>query len=106
MEWIFLGLAVFGLVGSWFLREIDKGSKKLKEEAPARYAATFDGRDTAVFEVSTLGGPATADVIKAAEEAGYRFAHMSGAVNGTITLVFERLTPGGEEPPGPEAPPS
>lgn len=81
---------LFGAGAMLFMGAIGRAEKREAREAPARYAAAFDGRQTVTFEVKSLVGPRMREVVDAATARGYRLAHAGAESRGVQALVFER----------------
>lgn len=82
MAFGFFGLIFLGLLGS-ANKNTQKNSEKILDE-------TFDGKETAVYKITSLGGLKFEQVLSGAEKRGYDLHAQNQDNSSMTTLVFKK----------------
>jgi len=89
---ILIGLALFGFFGLIFMGTMDSADKKVQRNAEQILDETFNGAETAVYKVATIGGTLKFEqVLAGAEQRGYALHAQNQEAKYLTTLVFKRV---------------
>jgi hypothetical protein len=88
---VVLGIAVLGMLLSWFALRSDRILKEAIANAPAILDASFDGRENVAVKTTWVSLPYE-QVIIGAKDRGYRLTNQTGTSNSDATLIFEKIT--------------
>lgn len=89
MELVLIAIALFGLVGFFVLRGINKGQKNSEANAEQILDTAFDGSPDVTFKIN-MQSVKYETVVLGAKKRGYKLAHQAENEHGPHTLIFEK----------------
>lgn len=91
ITFLVLGLMAFGFFGFVFMGSMSNANKKVQQNAEQILDDTFDGKETAVYKVTSIGGTLKFEqVLAGAEQRGYRLHAQNQDTEHLTTLVFKK----------------
>lgn len=86
---IIAGLMVLGVVFFIFMGLMSSSEKKTQRNSDQILDEAFDGKETAVYKISSLGGLKFEQVLAGGEQRGYSL-HAQNESKGITTMVFKK----------------